>query len=392
MVKNFFQKSLSILLKQQTNILSAAFIIMAMTILSQLLGLIKKRLLVATFGASNIVGVYDVASKFPDALFQLVIAAAISSAFIPVFSNYLTSNREKEGHEMASNLLTVGIIVFGFFALILVIFAPFVLRIFNPGSGFTPSDMTLMANLLRIIIVGQFLFIIGIFFSALLQSYNHFLIPAFAAATFNLGVIIGIFFLSPFVGIYSAAYGGIIGALCYIVFQIPLVKKVGFGFRPNFSFTSPSLIQIYKLIWPRTLAQGFFQLGPILIVSLLSFSPNTGRNYFIFDLALTLAFAPVALIGQAIAQAAFPVLSRQRERLEDFKVTFLTSFSQMLYLILPISILFLVLRIPIVRLVYGAAQFDWPATVLTGRLLAILCLSLFAQALFNLVSRAFYAL
>jgi putative peptidoglycan lipid II flippase len=105
-----------------------------------------------------------------------------------------------------------------------------------------------------------------------------------------------------------------------------------------------------------------------------------------------LAFAPVVLFGQAIAQAAFPVLSKERERLEDFRTTFITSLNQMLYLVLPISVLFLVLRIPIVRLIYGAAQFDWAATVLTSTTLAFFSISIFAQALIYLVSRGFYAL
>ena len=392
MAADFIKKSLNLLLRRQTNILSAAFVIMGTTVLAQLLGLFKKRLLVAIFGASNIVGVYDVATKFPDTLFQLIIAAAISSAFIPVFSNYLTSGKEKEGHEMASNLLTVGVLLFTAFSLVLVIFAPAVLQFFNPGAGFSAADMTLMVNLLRIIIVGQLIFVIGIFFSALLQSYNHFFVPGIAAATFNLGIIVGIITLAPFTGIYSAAYGIIIGAFFYIIVQLPLVKKVGFSYKPNFSFKSEGIRDISKLMWPRTIAQAIFQLGSLLIISLLSFLPDTGRNYVIFDLAQTLAFAPIALIGQAIAQAAFPVLAREKDKLEDFKVTFLTSFNQMFYLILPISALLLVLRIPIVRLVFGAPKLDWPATVLTGRTLAFFALSIFAQALATLIYRAFYAL
>ncbi|MDE2589489.1 MAG: hypothetical protein KGL95_07465, partial [Patescibacteria group bacterium] len=284
MAPDFIKKGLNILLKRQTNILSAAFVIMGTTILSQLLGLFKKRLLVAVFGASNIVGVYDVATKFPDTLFQLIIAAAISSAFIPVFSGYLSQGKEKEGHEMASNLLTVGVLLFSAFSLLLVIFAPIVLTIFNPGAGFSVSEMALMVNLLRIIIVGQLIFVIGIFFSALLQSYNHFFIPGIAAATFNLGIIVGIIVLSPFTGIYSAAYGIIIGAIFYIIVQLPLVKKIGFSYKPNFSFKSEGVQTTSKLMWPRTLAQAIFQLGSLLIISLLSFLPDTGRNYVIFDL------------------------------------------------------------------------------------------------------------
>lgn len=114
--------------------------------------------------------------------------------------------------------------------------------------------------------------------------------------------------------------------------------------------------------------------------------------YVIYNSAQILSFAPVVLFGQTIAQAALPILSKEREKLDYFKTTFITSFNQMLYLVLPISVLFLVLRIPIVRLIFGAAQFDWPATVLTGRTLAFFSISIFAQSLIALVLRGFYAL
>jgi len=145
-------------------------------------------------------------------------------------------------------------------------------------------------------------------------------------------------------------------------------------------------------MWPRILTNGVLQLGTLTVLVLVSFIPNPGRNRVILDYAQTLAFAPVALIGQAIAQAAFPVLSRERERLTEFKATFFSSFMQLLYLILPVSVLFFVLRVPVVRLVYGAYEFDWQATVLTGKVLAVFALSIFAQALISLISRAFYAL
>jgi putative peptidoglycan lipid II flippase len=392
MSQNILQKSLNLLLKRQTNILSAAFVIMGTSLLSLILGFFKSRLLVALFGASNIVGVYDAASRFPDAIFQLVIAAALGTAFIPVFSDYLAKNKEAEGHRIASNLLTVGLLVFTVFSIILALFAPLFLQILNPGAGFSYADMALMVNLLRIIIIGQLLFIVGAFFSALLQSYNHFFIAGFAAAMYNLGIILGLVLFSKTAGIYAAAYGIIIGAILYIVFQLPLVKKVGFRFRPNFSFHTPGVITVARLMWPRTLSLGITQIGSIMTISLVSFLPNTGRNLFLFDLAQKLAFAPIGLIGGAIGQAALPVLSREKDNQSHFRAIFISSFTQMLYLILPVAALILVLRIPIVRLVYGADAFDWNATVLTGRTLAYLSIFIVASALIQLVNRTFYAL
>ena len=365
---------------------------MGTVILSQILGLIRQRLLASIFGASNILGVYLASNKFPDMLFQLIIAGALSSAFIPIFSEYLSKDKKEEAYKMASTLLVFGCIIFFFFSLFLFLFAPFFVNFFNIGGKYSSDQMLLMASLMRIIIFGQFLFIIATFFSALIQSYNHFFIPGIAAATYNMGIIIGIVGLSSTAGIFAPAYGSIIGAFFFIIVQLPMIKKVGFRFIPSLRIKTAGVLEVMQLMWPRTLSNAVFQIGTIAIAALISFLSEPGRNYAIFDYAQTLAFAPVGLFGQTIAQAAFPVLSREREKFEEFKATFLTSFMQMLYLVLPISVLLLVLRIPVVRLVFGAGQFDWAATVLTGRTLAFFSISIFAQALIYLVSRGFYAL
>ncbi|MCL5438681.1 MAG: murein biosynthesis integral membrane protein MurJ [Patescibacteria group bacterium] len=392
MPKDFLRKSLNILLARQTNILSAAFIIMLTIVLSQLLGLIRQRLLVSIFGASDTLGVYLASQKLPDFLFQLIIAGALSSSFIPVFSEYLNKGKEKEAHEMASTLLVLCFGIFLVLSLILFIFAPFFLHVLNLGSGFSDKEMILMSDLMRIIIFGQLLFILGTFFSAILQSYNHFFIPGIAAALYNLGIIIGIVVFSSVFGIYSAAIGVVLGAFIFFIVQLPMSKRVGFSFRPSLkNIKEDGVLEVVKLMWPRTISIAVFQFGTIATVTLISFLSSPGRNYVIFDYAQTLAFAPVVLFGQTIAQAAFPVLSREREKLEEFKTTFTTSFNQIAYLIIPVSVIFIVLRVPVIRLFFGAGQFDWSATLLTGKALAILSLSIFAQALIYLVSRGFYA-
>lgn len=390
---DILRKGFSQLFKRQTNILSAAYIIMATVIMSQVLGLVVKRLLVSIFGASNTLGIYNYASILPDTIFQLTIAAALASAFIPVFSEYLVKGKEKEGHMMASTLLSAGLIIFLILSILLGIFAPGSLVIFNLDSNFTGSDMILMTNLMRIIIVGQMLFIIGTFFTALLQSYNHFFIPGIAAALYNFGIILGIAVLHPFLGIYSAPVGVIIGGLIFIGFQIPLARKMGFSFKPSLNYLqSDGIKKILYLMWPRTIQVSIQQAGTIAIAAIIAFMTDPGRMHLLFDYAKVIMFAPVSLIGFSIAQASFPVLSREKNSLDQFKLTFLTSLKQMLYLILPISAIILVLRIPIVRLLYGADMFDWEATVLTGRTLALLSLSIFAQGLIVLFYRAFYAL
>jgi putative peptidoglycan lipid II flippase len=378
---------------RQANILSAAFIIMATVIFSQILGVVRTRLLFSIFGPSNTLGIYNYASILPDTIFQLTIAAALASAFIPVFSEYLSKGQEDQAHKMASTLLATGLTVFVILSFILVIFSHQLLIIFNGGKNFSPQDMNLMANLMTIIVIGQVIYIVGTFFSAMLQSYNHFFIPGIAAAFYNVGIIIGILLFQQYFGIYAAPLGIVLGAVIFVLLQLPLIKKVGFSFVPSINFLKEhGLNRIFMLMWPRIIQIGVQQFGTIVLAAIVGFMQEPGRTNLLFDSAKTLMFAPISLIGLSIAQAAFPVLSREKNNLEDFKTTFMTSFNQMMYLILPVSIIVLILRIPIVRLAYGADKFDWPATVLTGRILAYLSISIFAQALIVLYYRAFYAL
>jgi putative peptidoglycan lipid II flippase len=392
MRNGFLRKSLDLLARRQTNILSAAFVIMATVIFSQILGLIRQRLMIAFFGVSQ-VGIYFFATILPDYIFQLTIAAAITSSFIPVFSGYIHKNQEKEGHAMASTLLFIGFFFFLVISGVLVLFAPQILKIFNLGNNLTSSDMSMMINLTRIYIFSEFLFILGTFFTALLQSYNNFLIPAMAVAFYNVGVIAGILLFSSTFGIYSTMIGSIFGGLIFVGFQIPLARKLGFAFKPG--WTAPiweGIRKVGHMMWPRAISVVIYNSSIVVIGAFISFLPDPAKMNTIFDLAKTLSFAPVVLFGNAIAQAAFPVLAREKDQLEDFKSTFINSFNQMLYLILPVSVLILVLRIPLVRLVYGAPRLDWPSTVLTGETLKFFAISIFAQALILLILRGFYAL
>lgn len=392
MRNGFLWKSLDILTKRQTNILSAAYVIMATVIFSQILGLIRQRLMIAYFGVSQ-VGIYFYATYLPDYIFQLTIAAAITSSFIPVFSGYINKGEDKEGHKMASGLLAIGFVIFLVISIIIALYAESILRIFNLGDHLSTQEMELMVNMTRIYIFGEFLFILGTFFTAILQSYNNFLIPAVAAAFYNVGIILGILLFGPFTGIYSVVYGTIIGGALFALIQLPLARRVGFRFQLAFTKTIiDSLKRIGHMMWPRAISVVIYNSSIIVIGAFISLLPNPASMNTIFDLAKTLAFAPVVLFGNAIAQAAFPMLSREKDRLEEFKTTFINSFNQMLYLVLPISVLILILRIPLVRLVYGAPKLDWPSTVLTGDTLKFFAISIFAQALITLILRGFYAL
>lgn len=386
MVQSLVKKGLSAFVSKQTNIISAAFFIIITTVLSQILGLLKYRLLVSVFGASNDLGVFFASFRIPDLIFQVIVAGALSTSFIPIFSEYISKNKKSEAYAFTSSLITIGFATFIVVSVFIMLFSYQLSYLSAPG--FSIQEREQMATLMKIIQISQIFFILGTIITAILQSFQHFLIAGIATSFYNLGIIIGIIVLTPFMGIYGAAYGALLGSILFFLVQLPGLKHTGFKYYLSFDMRN-GVGKILKLMFPRSLTIIVSQLA--LMASLFFASFTSSRSYGIFELALTLVMAPVLLFGQSIAQASFPALSMKHENKEEFTSIFMSSFNQILYLTLPISAILIVLRIPVVRLAYGASRFDWAATVETGFTLALFSLSLFAQALIYLLSRGFFA-
>ncbi|MGE5042484.1 MAG: murein biosynthesis integral membrane protein MurJ [Candidatus Levyibacteriota bacterium] len=385
-MKQFFQKGLGALASKQTNIFSAAFFIILTTIFSQVLGLFKYRILVGFFGASNDLGVFFAAFRIPDFIFQVVIAGALSTSFIPVFSEYIQQDKRKQADNFTSSLLTLGIIFYIAVTIIVVLFSYQLCELVAPG--FTTDELRLMAQFMVIIQLAQLFFILGTVATAVLQSLQHFLIPGIATAFYNLGIIVGLLLFVPFVGIYAATIGVFIGSALFFLVQLPLLLHSDYFYKPTLDLSN-GVMKIVRLMVPRSITLIITQLAITANVFFASFLG--ARSLVIFDLAQTLVLAPVVLFGQSIAQASFPTLSQKKDDKKTFDAVFVSSFNQILYLTLPLSALFMVLRIPLIRLFFGASRFDWLATVDTGRTLAYFSVSIAAQSLIYLLARGFYA-
>ncbi len=389
MVTSLVKKGISAFVSKQTNIFTAAFFIILTTIFSQILGLLKYRLLVALFGASSEVGVFFAAFRIPDFVFQVVIAGALSSSFIPLFSEYLRNDRKRDAFTFTSSLINIGLVFFIFVSAVIIVFSYQLSALIAPG--FSKQELTLMSQLMIIIQLSQVFFILGTVITAVLQSFQHFLIPGIASAFYNFGIILGLIIFSSFLGfgIFGAAIGVLVGSILFCVVQLPLLKSTGFTFIPRFTVTQ-GLRQVLHLMVPRSLTLIVSQLSVTANVFFASFV--SARGLVVLDLAQTLVMAPVLLFGQSIAQASFPALSLKADNKKEFISIFVSSFNQILFLTIPISVLLIVLRIPMVRLFFGASRFDWDATVDTGLTLAYFSISVAAQALIYLLSRSFFAL
>lgn len=390
MVK-LFKYTLRFLSKQQNSILSAASIIMVTVALSRFLGLWRDRLLAARFSPSDL-GVYYAAFRVPNMIFELLVMGVLSTAFIPVFTTYLDTQGKEEAYKMASNVINIGLLIFVLFSLPFILFTQQLCSLLVPK--FDQNQLALMVSFTRIMIIAQvFPLIIGNFFTGILQSFRHFVIPAIAPIIYNLGIIFSVVFLTPFFGLYAPVYGVVLGAIFFAVIQIPQVVSLGYNHKWGFSFSHQGTKEVGRLMLPRTLGLAVSQIDSTIDLVLSALLGSASVT--VFNFAQHLQQVPVGLFGASIAQAILPTLSSlsARKNSAEFKKVFNSAFHQILFLVIPLSAILIVLRIPMVRLVFGASTlFDWNSTVITGKTLAFFSISLFAQALVHLLARSFYAL
>ena len=375
--------------KESSSILSAATIIMGATLASAILGLIRTRLLISFFYADPaVVDVFWAAFRLPDMIFQIIIVGALSSAFIPVFSRYLKN--QEESNLIASSMINAVMLIMMGLTVIVIIFAYPLSRLI--AGGFNETQLQLMANLTRIMAGAQLFFGFSSFLTGVIQSHKRFLVPALSPVLYNLGIIIGILVFGKTLGIYGAAIGVVIGACLHLLAQLPLASKLGFRYRLTWDGNHGAVKEMSRLMLPRVLTLSLVQIEATVILTFSSWL--TVGTVTIISIAQQLANLPVRLIGIPIGQASLPFFTKVTSKNDLLTLATMVNNTilEMLYLALPASVIVLILRIPLVRLAYGADSFPWAETVLTGKLVAILAVSIAARSLTHVLVRVFYSL
>ena len=259
-------KFVSILNREQSSMLQAATVIMLSVFGSRILGLLKYRLLAAHFGQSiDVLDSYIAASQIPEAIFEIIIFGAVSIAFIPIFSRYINLKNYSEGWKLASSMISLGLVSYLILAIIFFIFADFLALIFAPGiTADNPVLRSQVANLMRVMLFAQIFFVFSTFLTGVLQTFQRFLIPAIAAMVYNVGIILGIIFLSPYVGIYAPAWGMVLGAFLHLLIQIPISRQLGVKFSFKLLPIHPGALEIIRLSLPRTIALAAIKINDLV--------------------------------------------------------------------------------------------------------------------------------
>jgi putative peptidoglycan lipid II flippase len=391
MIKRLFNK--------QINSITVAAILVAMSsLVSRLLGFFRDRILAGQFGAGATLDSYYAAFRVPDLIFNLLVLGALSAGLIPVFTGLIKDLKgtitnlfgleNTEAWRLINNILNLMLIALGILSVLGIIFAePLIKTIIAPG--FSPELQLKTAALSRIMFLSPILLAVSSIFSGVLQSFKRFFVYSLAPIFYNVGIIIGALFFVPIWGIYGLAWGVVAGALLHMLIQMPTVFTLGYKYSPVLDLADKNLRKILKMMVPRTLSLAVSQLNLVVITSIAS--GLAVGSLTVFNLANNLQYFPIGIFGISFAIAAFPALSAVAQDNKKLVERFSSALRQILFFIVPSTVLLLVLRVQIVRVGYGNGLFSWNDTILTFNTLGYFSISLFAQATIPLLIRVFYA-
>lgn len=377
-----------ILHSQQKSISSASLILAISYFLSALLGLLRDRLLAATFGAGNELDVYYTAFTVPDLIASVLIFGAIGAAVIPIFSSHLIKD-EKSAWRYISVFLNVFLGFLVLVCLVLMFAAPWIVSAIAPG--FSGAKKEAAVAMMQIMFLSPIILGASNMISGVLQVFHRFFVTALAPLMYNIGIITGILFFVPRIGITGLAWGVVFGGILHLSVQLPSLFFSGFRYKPYFNFKDPGVVKTMQLMAPRSLGLGAGQLNTIATTAIAS--TLMAGSIAVFNLANNLSSIFVNAVAVSISTAAFPAMSMNFIKQEngEFLRRFSTIMRQIIFLTIPVSLLLLILRAQIVRVILGAGNFGWSDTRLTTACLAILAINLIAQALILFLSKSFYA-
>ena len=375
---------------QTKTIAFAAGLLVAASLVSRVLGIMRNALLSWQFGAGETTDIYLAAFRIPDFLYGILIMGGIGAVFLPVFSE-LYSKDEKGAWEFVSNLLHILMVSILFFSAIAFLAAPLLIDLVAPG--FTEEQQEVTVGLTRLMLLSPILLGISAIFSGMLQYFGKFLAYSLAPLLYNAGIIFGILFLVPFFGIWGLGLGVVGGAFLHLAIQIPAALASGFRWRPIFNWKSKTIAKVLRLAFPRTIAAAGVHINLIVVTALASLI-STG-SITLFNYANDIQYFPIGLVGISFAIAAYPALSRffVEKDMKQFQRAFAVTFRQIIFLVMPISIFMFLLRAQVVRLVYGAGdKFTWNDTRLTAAVLGIFAFGILFQALIPFLARVFFSM
>ncbi len=368
----------------------ASLVLTVAALASRALGWLRLLVIGSQFGASRELDAYFAAFRIPDAIFQLVVAGALSAALIPVFQGYRAREQEQEAWRLASSVINLVVIALAGVSLIMIILAPLIVPAVTPGFDAPTTELTI--RMTRVMLLSPVFIGMGAVVSGILNSYERFAVPAIAPLLYNLAIIAAAILLAPIMGVEGLAVGVAVGSLAHLVIQLPNLARVGQRYDLTISLRHPGVRRVAWLMGPRTLGLAAVQVNFIASTILASTLPEgsvTAYNY-----AFQLMQVPVGVVGVSIAIALFPRMSRDAAlgRVREVRAQLAQALRVLVFVAAPLTAIMIVLRDPLTAVFFQYGLFSAQSTQRTAQALLFFTIGLGAQVLVPVLARSFYAL
>jgi putative peptidoglycan lipid II flippase len=371
----------------------AAGTVMVAFVLSNLTGLIRQILVARAFGTQAQIEAFNTSNRVAETLFYLVAGGALASAFIPTFTAILTRGDRQRAWRLASAVGNLVLIVLTLAAIIVEVAAPWVVRhVLAPGFAVDPEKELLTISLLRLMLPSAIIFGLSALVMGILNSHQVFFYPALAPSMYQLGMIFGVVVLSPRLGIYGLAWGVLLGAALHLALQLPSLFRLKGQYFATLGLDMAEVGEVARLMGPRLLGVAVVQLNFWINTRLASQFVEGSVTGVV--LGFTLMLMPQAAIAQSIAIAAMPTFSRQVAlgKLNEMRGALAASLRGAILLSLPASFGLMLLRRPVVALLYQRGEFNAFSTELVAWALLWYAAGLVGHSIVEILSRAFYSL
>ena len=367
--------------------------VMFALVISQLFGLVRNIILAAAFPAATALDPYLAANRVAETLFLLVAGGALGSAFIPAFTGLLVHDERDSAWRMASGVGNLVTLTLSLLALVAAVFAPQIVRyVLAPGFADQPELLATTVELLRIQLISAVIFGVSGLVMGILNAHQVFLVPALAPSMYSIGIIIGALVFAPTMGVRGLAWGVVLGAALHLLIQIPsLVRLRGEYFR-TLGWANPAVREVIRLMLPRLLGVAVVQINFWVNIRLASRMPPGSVTALSYAFALMLMAQ--AVIAQSVATAAMPTFSAQYAlgRLDEMRGSLAAALRGVLLLSVPASLGLILLREPLVAMLWQRGAFMARTAEMTAWALLWFAAGLVGHSVLEVLARAFYAM
>ena len=381
-------------MSEKKNIARAAGVLGSATMLSRVLGMVRDMVVSRLFGAGMATDAFFAAFQIPNMLRRFFAEGALTSAFVPIFSETLTKRGKDEARELANLCFTLLTIVMAGITLIGILFSPLLIGLMFPGFNSVAGKFELTVMLNRLMFPYIFFISLVALCMGILNTIRHFFTPAISTVFLNITMILAALFLRDFfqAPITALACGVLIGGVIQLVIQLPVLWRKGFPLRPRLDFSSPEIRRITLLMIPSIFGVGVYYLNITVSAILASLLPQGSISYLYY--AQRLFEFPQGVFTVSVAQAVLPSMSRQAANgdMTGMKGSLAFGLRLTLFITIPAMAGLIVCALPVFSLLFMGGQFNYAKAVNTAQALVYYSLGLSFVALIRVLAPAFYAL